>query len=80
MERLDGRRIRLCGDNETVGHRETSSHQLSEVGRLAPGGRNVVPAEITQRRDGLHAVTLPYRVGPALSRRSAPELRLGLPS
>jgi hypothetical protein len=47
MERLDGRRIRLSSDNETVGHRETSLQQLSEVGRLAPGGRNVVPAKIT---------------------------------
>ena len=47
IERLDDRRVRVRGDNEAVGHREASPHQLSEVGCLAPGGGEVVLIKIT---------------------------------
>jgi hypothetical protein len=71
IERLDDRRVRACGDNEAVGHRQASADELAEVGSLTPSIDNVVPGEVTQRHDDLHAVSLTYRVGLAPSRRIA---------
>ncbi len=71
IERLDDHRVHVCGDNEAVGHRQASADELAEVGSLTPSSGKVVPGEVTQRHDDLHAVSLTDRVGLALSRRVA---------